>query len=154
MVLSRGGAADPKDAEGALDRFRLGPIIPRRVRGEAPRASTGTGWDSPHGFRRDHASRLVVLVLPLVRLRRRGQWPMGAGSGLTSAARAAAGRRRRRKASGSSAAPVVTGARYPPITSSGALFYANTSRIAVAFCAIPPGRRQAVGAPAGAPLNP
>ena len=35
MVLSRGGAADPKDAVGALDGFRLGPTIPRRVRGEA-----------------------------------------------------------------------------------------------------------------------
>ncbi|MBO0836110.1 MAG: hypothetical protein J2P28_11395, partial [Actinobacteria bacterium] len=42
MVLSRG--EDPKDAEGALDRFRLGPIIQRRVRGR-PRTFTGTGSD-------------------------------------------------------------------------------------------------------------
>src|ERR1700751_3455324 len=35
VVPSRGGAADPKAAEGSLDGFRLGPTIPRRVRGEA-----------------------------------------------------------------------------------------------------------------------
>jgi hypothetical protein len=81
VVLSR--VEDPKDAVGALDRFRLGPIIPRRVRGR-PRTFTGTGSDksprlparSARPPRPAAASRTVARMLT--------------GSGLTGTARAAA----------------------------------------------------------------
>jgi hypothetical protein len=96
VVLSRGGTAAPKDAEGALDRFRLGPIIPRRVRGEAPHLHQHRVGHF-HGFRRDRASRLVGLVLVLVRLRRRGQLPGGDEFGPDQ--RGARRRRRRRSES-------------------------------------------------------
>jgi hypothetical protein len=55
-VLSSGGVADPKDAVGALDRFRETSIVDRRVRGVSPPHPLPSGERMPLIFPNEAAA--------------------------------------------------------------------------------------------------
>jgi hypothetical protein len=147
VVLSSVGIAGPKDAEGALDRFRLGPIIQRRVRGEAPHLHRHRIGQVPAVSGAIGAPRLVVLVLALVRLRRRGQLPGADGFGPGQR-----GARRRRQApppKGEWQQRRPRGGRCPvsPDQQLGRTLLREHFSHRRGSRTIPPCRRQAVGAP-------